>query len=491
LAGASLADGARRSEPFQPSRFPDWNGLVLDNSTASPVEFFDLGLFVERTVAVAALHPAVWNDLVTERAARIDDAIRLTPTEGEARVTRRVRWPKSARPNGMVTLEADARAPSGAAELVIDLYADPGYDPDEAQIVAGGSNLGTDFRTFRKAFGASGPPEEFLLRAFSLEGGPVELREARLLVRFDEHVTGFPIATNQYPDRMRLDGDRITLAPQSHVSTGLHLPVRAFDVLLEAEAAAGLDGRVELGVRADTRFDTPRTWQVEPSGFDGVVRLHRIAVLPPDLESFALFARAEGAKPFAVTELSATDVCALRGYRDPRRLANGLFLYRNPGAAPRAYTVGETIRATTHADVRRALLDFSAADVGRKAVVAADVPADLGSGAVERASFAQRSGEIVVQADGAPTLLVVNERFDPDIAATIDGVAAPVLPVNGLVRGVVVPEGRHLVRFEYRVPRSVWAGFGLALLGALTALFASPALGRLRFPAASGDQKSV
>jgi hypothetical protein len=184
----------------------------------------------------------------------------------------------------------------------------------------------------------------------------------------------------------------------------------------------------------------------------------------------------EGNDSLSVRELSATDACTVRGYRNPRRLANGLFLYENPRATPRAYTVGHTLHGTDPAPIRRMLLDLDPAELGRTAIVGEDVPAGLRPGAIEKSRFETRSSEIVVRSDGGPTLLVVNERFDPDWRATVDGRPTRILRVNGLVRGVVVPAGRHLVRLEYATPTAVYVGAGLALGGVLAAVLLGLAL---------------
>jgi uncharacterized membrane protein YfhO len=46
--------------------------------------------------------------------------------------------------------------------------------------------------------------------------------------------------------------------------------------------------------------------------------------------------------------------------------------------------------------------------------------------------------------------LVVNDSFFPGWQAAIDGDTTRVYRTNGLVRGVVVPAGEHVVEFRYR-----------------------------------------
>jgi uncharacterized membrane protein YfhO len=63
--------------------------------------------------------------------------------------------------------------------------------------------------------------------------------------------------------------------------------------------------------------------------------------------------------------------------------------------------------------------------------------------------------------------LVVSEMHFPGWRAYLDGVDTPIYRSNYLFRGVVVPPGRHTVRFVYR-PVSVAVGAGVSALGALT-----------------------
>jgi hypothetical protein len=70
-----------------------------------------------------------------------------------------------------------------------------------------------------------------------------------------------------------------------------------------------------------------------------------------------------------------------------------------------------------------------------------------------------------VQAKGRG-LLVVSEVFYPGWYASIDGRPAPISRVDGILRGVVVPDGPSTVTFEYR-PRSVRIGAALSLAALL------------------------
>jgi uncharacterized membrane protein YfhO len=65
--------------------------------------------------------------------------------------------------------------------------------------------------------------------------------------------------------------------------------------------------------------------------------------------------------------------------------------------------------------------------------------------------------------------------YYPGWRAYVDGVETPILRTNYLFRGVVVPGGRHVVRFAY-LPSSVIAGAAvsaLALLAAAVLLYRS------------------
>ncbi|HMB69726.1 MAG TPA: YfhO family protein, partial [bacterium] len=73
--------------------------------------------------------------------------------------------------------------------------------------------------------------------------------------------------------------------------------------------------------------------------------------------------------------------------------------------------------------------------------------------------------ELVVRATtDAEALLVVADSWSDGWTATVDGAPAEILRVYGLVRGVVLPAGDHVVRMTY-VPPGFRLGAVLSLLG--------------------------
>ena len=87
--------------------------------------------------------------------------------------------------------------------------------------------------------------------------------------------------------------------------------------------------------------------------------------------------------------------------------------------------------------------------------------------AVPIGRYRPNSVELTVDA-ASGGLLVLKDVYAPGWSATLDGEMAPVVRVNGLVRGVFVPAaGRHTVRFTYLPPMflyGAWISAATALL---------------------------
>jgi uncharacterized membrane protein YfhO len=65
---------------------------------------------------------------------------------------------------------------------------------------------------------------------------------------------------------------------------------------------------------------------------------------------------------------------------------------------------------------------------------------------------------------------VMSEVFYPGWQAFVNGRETSIYRVNGFMRGVVVPDGQSVVRFEYR-PASVRVGAALGLAALLGTAF--------------------
>jgi hypothetical protein len=73
------------------------------------------------------------------------------------------------------------------------------------------------------------------------------------------------------------------------------------------------------------------------------------------------------------------------------------------------------------------------------------------SGTVELKSYASKKIVFTVNATG-PSVLLLNDKYDPNWRVTVDGKPAELLCCNFLMRGVQVPPGQHTVEFDFSQP---------------------------------------
>ncbi len=94
------------------------------------------------------------------------------------------------------------------------------------------------------------------------------------------------------------------------------------------------------------------------------------------------------------------------------------------------------------------------------------------SGTVEFKSYAPTDIRFDTQA-GTPSVLLLNDKFNPHWQVVVDGKPAELLRCNFIMRGVLVPAGSHMVEFKFSLPHgplyvSIMAfGVTLLLCGAL------------------------
>lgn len=230
------------------------------------------------------------------------------------------------------------------------------------------------------------------------------------------------------------------------------------------------DSRIPAGTLSGHRVD-------EFSGYDGLVpyrigRFHAAGVT---------FGKAWPllSTRYALAPESPSKSLALRMYRTT---LDGYDVFEDVGVWPRAKLVGAA-RVMSEPEMLDEMKrdDF---DPNAAALVSAPLPrvlpepatADVGTADVRRRTNLSLEVDVHARHDA---VLVLSEQHFPGWTARIDGEPADVIAVYGLLRGVVVPAGRHRVTFAYE-PRSFTIGLAISLVALIGA--ASAAVMVLRRP---------
>ncbi len=166
---------------------------------------------------------------------------------------------------------------------------------------------------------------------------------------------------------------------------------------------------------------------------------------------------------------------------------NGTFaVFEFTAALPRA-RLYSSWQVNTNGPATLSLLTSAAFDPQQTVLVASPLPAPPAApaggqspGTVEFSRY--KPTDIVLKTTAAAsTVLLLNDRLDPNWEVLVDARPAPLLRCNYLMRGVYLPHGAHTVEFRYRPPRGLLyvslaaIGLGLIVLGfvALAPGFAS------------------
>jgi hypothetical protein len=152
--------------------------------------------------------------------------------------------------------------------------------------------------------------------------------------------------------------------------------------------------------------------------------------------------------------------------------ASGMRVYRRDNAFPRAWAVHELLRVESRPSGNAQLFGEPEA-YHRKAYMMEQLPTIEPCAATENVEMVEHTaGHLAVTADlSCVGMVVVSDTFFPGWRAEVDRKPAKIYEVNGAMRGVVVPAGKHKVTMRYR-PFSVYLGAGLTLLGVVAAMAA-------------------
>jgi hypothetical protein len=135
----------------------------------------------------------------------------------------------------------------------------------------------------------------------------------------------------------------------------------------------------------------------------------------------------------------------------------GTILFENPHALPRAYVTHRVLQAPP-AEELLALLSRSDFDPLAVSYVEGDpalgLPSDPPARGKPAAIVRDEATLVEVEVEmEAPGLLVLADTDYPAWRASVGGEPVEILRTNHLFRGVPLPAGRHVVRFEYRSTR--------------------------------------
>ncbi|WP_147470360.1 YfhO family protein [Corallococcus sp. AB049A] len=253
-------------------------------------------------------------------------------------------------------------------------------------------------------------------------------------------------------------------------------PVRV-NLMVKGYGAPPLKGyefkdRLSLGQVAVLAPDTSVFWGIESAASYLPGRSPRLGRLMNDPRRWAFELAPRLSTPFTVTRTRELTGGPPPGTRvvavDPLFEAT---LLGHPDAPARIHLARPECVATADDAVKRMTAPEPAAP-GTALVECPEplpVEAASGTGGVRVTRESPEHFTVDVEA-AAPSVLVINDAYQPGWTATLDGAPVPILAANVAVRAVPVPAGRHSVVMRYRTPGLVpGVALGLLTLGALGA----------------------
>ena len=148
-------------------------------------------------------------------------------------------------------------------------------------------------------------------------------------------------------------------------------------------------------------------------------------------------------------------------------------LFEFTGALPRAKLYSNWQVSTNDSTTLQTLTSTNF-DPWQTVLVSTPLPAapastatNTNSGTVEYKSYAPTDIQLEAQAD-TPTVLLLNDKFDPHWQVLVDGKPAELLRCNFIMRGVCLNSGTHTVEFQFSPPhRLLYVTFAAYIAGIL------------------------
>jgi hypothetical protein len=144
----------------------------------------------------------------------------------------------------------------------------------------------------------------------------------------------------------------------------------------------------------------------------------------------------------------------------------GIKIYEDPEAFPRAWAVHDLVSIASPGE-GRVFMNEHWKDLRSRALIMGDRPKlQSCSGDFENVSIVEYAAESVslhanLNCDG---MVILSDTYYPGWIATVNRRPVKIYEVDLALRGVLVPQGSHEIKFGYR-PRSVFLGAGLTSAG--------------------------
>jgi len=143
------------------------------------------------------------------------------------------------------------------------------------------------------------------------------------------------------------------------------------------------------------------------------------------------------------------------------------YLYENGRVLPRAFVVTRAEAASGWQEAQDRLREGY--DPSSSALVEGGMVLSGAAGyQAANVRFASPNRLVIEARADEPALLVLSEVWYPGWSVRVDGERCPYYRVDGIVRGVYLDPGTHVVEWRYR-PASLWWGMGITL-GTLVSL---------------------
>ena len=198
------------------------------------------------------------------------------------------------------------------------------------------------------------------------------------------------------------------------------------------------------------RFRIARRFEIAPKpGIIGrVTKLEELNAVPDNNGPYALIeftGALPRAKLYSTWQLPMNDKTAVGGLTKTNLGPDGWALLQQVGSTNDFLTLKE-LASPAFDPWQTVLLAESSAVLGPPVTTT-----NGNAGTVQYTSYSPTDIKLHAQA-ATPTVLLLNDQYDPHWRVTVDGKPAPLLRANFIMRGVYLTAGEHNVEFQFSLP---------------------------------------